>query len=179
MKIAFALFLSLPLLWAFPVFGCSFGGTWVFEPTLERWEQQPGPKYYDEKAEGDYWERVPTPNVQITKIVRGSASPGASCDDAGVLYLEVSLPESASYPVDQFGVYFRVVSGKLPDAIFPDVPVAGDVEDGKMTLVLPWLDGHPRQQIPLDLKVEVFLVTNSLNIGPSSTFLVKAGAGKL
>ena len=69
------------------------------------------------------------------------------------------------------------LEGLLPDAIFPDIPLVGEYTDGKMTLLLAWLDGHPSRQMPLDLKVEAFLVTNSLNIGESTIFNIMAGKG--
>jgi hypothetical protein len=154
---------------------CSFGGADLFKPTLERWEEHPGPAQKGEK--GDYWEKVPTPVVEVSSITRGSAKPGSSCDDAGVILLEISLPKESSYSIEEFAIYFRVQEGQLPDAIFPDVPLIGEYKDGKMTLLLAWLDGHPSRQIPLDLKVEAFFVTNSLNIGESSIFNIVARKG--
>jgi hypothetical protein len=157
------------------IFACSFGGADLFKPTLERWEKHPGPAQKGEK--GDYWEKVPTPVVNVTKIKRGSAKPGSSCDDAGVILLDISLPKESTYSIEEFAVYLRVKEGQLPDAIFPDVPLTGEYKDGKMTLLLAWLDGHPSSQIPLDLKMEAFFVTNSLNIGESTTFNIVASKG--
>lgn len=170
-------FLSL-LVMSFEAMACSFGGADVFTPTLERWDQHPGPKQKDSKSEGDYWEKVPAPVISVTNITRGSTSPGSSCSDAGVINLEISLPESSTYKIDEFALYFRVVSGKLPDEIFPDVPLVGPIKDSKMTLLLAWLDGHPKYQFPLDLEIEAFLITNGLNIGPSTKFKVQSGIGK-
>ncbi|HRX99478.1 MAG: hypothetical protein R3F12_07900 [Lysobacteraceae bacterium] len=158
-------------------FACSLAGAELFVPTLKSWERHPGPKQSDETAEGDYWERIPVPVVRVIKVSRGSAKPGASCDDAGTIDLEISLPASSTYSVSEFAVYFRVVSGKLPDAIFPDVPLVGEVKDGRMRIFLAWLDGHPKQQIPLDLHVEAFMVANDLSIGMSTEFNVKADIG--
>lgn len=156
-------------------FACSFGGADLFKPTLERWEEHPGPAQKGEK--GDYWEKVPAPVVKVSSITRGSAKLGSSCDDAGVILLEVSLPKESTYSIEEFAVYFRVKEGLLPDAIFPDVPLVGEYKDGKMTLLLAWLDGHPSRQILLDLKVEAFFITNSLNIGESTTFNIVASKG--
>ena len=69
-------------------------------------------------------------------------------------------------------------SGKLPDQIFPDIPLVGMVEDGKMSMLLAWLDGHPKYQFPLDIEVEAFFVTNGLNVGPSTTFKIQSDVGK-
>ncbi len=154
---------------------CSFSGFDLFKPTLERWEEHPGPAQKGEK--GDYWEKVPAPVVKVSGVTRGSNAPGSSCSDAGTLALEMSLPEASTYSIDEFGFYFRVKSGKLPDAIFPDVPMIGVIEKGKSNILFAWLDGHPSRQVELDLEIEVFLVTNDLNIGPSTVFTVKAGKG--
>lgn len=163
---------------SFKAFACSFGGANVFSPSLEEWEQHPGPKQKDSNADGDYWEKVPTPIIKVTNITRGSMSPGSSCSDAGILNLEISLPESSTYKIDEFALYFRVLSGKLPDEIFPDVPLVGPIKDGKMTLLLAWLDGHPKYQFPLDIEVEAFFITNGLNVGPSTQFNIKSDIGK-
>lgn len=157
---------------------CSFGGAGAFQPTLERWSQHPGPQQKDPNAEGDYWEKVPSPVITVTNVTRGSTSPGSSCSDAGVINLEIALPEASTYSIDEFGVYFRVKSGKLPDQIFPDIPLVGMVEDGKMSMLLAWLDGHPQYQFPLDIEVEAFFVTNGLNVGPSTTFKIQSDVGK-
>ncbi|WP_444897877.1 hypothetical protein [Microbulbifer sp. SSSA005] len=154
---------------------CSFSGSDLFKPTLKQWEQHPGPAQKGEK--GDYWEQVPAPIVRVSGITRGSSAPGSSCSDAGTLSLEISLPKESTYSIEEFGIYFRVKNGVLPDAIFPDLPVVGAIENGKSNILFAWLDGHPSHQIALDLEIEVFLVTNGLNVGPSSVFTVKAGKG--
>ena len=169
--------IALTLIFSNNAFSCSFGGSDLFKPTLRRWQEHPGPKQQDEKAEGDYWERVPVPLVRVVKVTRGTSAPGSDCSDAGTLDLEISLPPESTYSIDEFGIYFRVKSGKLPDEIFPSVPLVGKVKDGKVRLFLAWLDGHPKYQIPLNLEVEVFFVTNGLNIGASSTFWVKSEKG--
>lgn len=151
---------------------CSISGAEVFKPTLTRFNPHPGPGQKD-RSKGDYWEKVPAPVVEVIGVKRGTKAPGASCDDAGILSLAFSLPTSSTYKIDQFAVYFRVLQGRLPDEIFPDIPLVGRVQGGRMEMLLAWLDGHPSRQIPLDLKVEVFLVTNGLNIGPSTIFEVK------
>ncbi|MCW8880511.1 MAG: hypothetical protein OQK04_04410 [Kangiellaceae bacterium] len=157
------------------IFACSFGGSDLFKPSLERWEEHPGPA--QKGKDGDYWEKVPAPVVNVSSIKRGSAKPGSSCDDAGIILLEISLPKESTYSIEEFAIYFRVKEGQLPDAIFPDVPLTGEYKDGKMTLLLAWLDGHPSSQIALDLKVEAFFVTNSLNIGESTVFNIVASKG--
>ncbi|WP_163936992.1 hypothetical protein [Paraferrimonas sp. SM1919] len=154
---------------------CSFAGSDLFKPTLERWQQHPGPAQRGEQ--GSYWEPVPAPVIKVISVTRGSTEPGTSCSDAGTLSLQISLPEQSTYSIEEFGFYFRLKSGTLPDAIFPDIPMVGVIEHGKSNILFAWLDGHPSQQIELDLEIEVFLVTNGLNVGPSSTFTVKTGKG--
>jgi len=162
---------------AAPSFGCSFITAEPFKPTLKQWVQKPGPKQQDPNAKGPYWWPVPTPIIHVVKVTRGSVAPGATCGDAGTIDLSVSLPKASKYNISEFGVYFRVLSGKLPDEIFPSIPLAGPIKDGKMEIFLAWLDGAPRQQIPLRLRVEAFLVTNDLSIGKSTVFSVKAKKG--
>ena len=157
------------------VLACSFGGSDLFKPTLKRWEQHPGPAQSGGK--GDYWEQVPAPIVKVAAITRGSTAPGSSCSDAGTISIEISLPKESTYSIDEFAFYFRVKSGKLPDEIFPDVPMVGTIENNKSNILFAWLDGHPSRQIELDLVVEVFLVTNGLNVGPSTVFTIKADKG--
>ena len=163
------------LFFAQAAWACSFGGSSLFKPTLERWKQHPGPAQKGRK--GDYWEQVPAPVVKVSGVTRGVSAAGSSCADAGTLSLEISLPETSTYSIAEFGFYFRVNSGKLPDTIFPNVPVVGVIENGKSRILFAWLDGHPSRQIALDIEVEAFLVTNGLDIGPSTVFTVKADKG--
>lgn len=156
---------------------CSFGGTRPFVPTLDEWEQHPGPAQKDPNAGGDYWLPVPVPVVTLDRVTRGTAPPGASCADAGTVTLTVSLPKGSPYAIEDFGVYFRATSGESPDAIFPDRPMVGIVSDDGMGFLFAWMDGHPSQQMPLDLTVEVFLVANDLSVGRSTTFKVRADVG--
>jgi len=110
-------------------------------------------------------------------VTRGTAAPGSSCADAGTLTLYVSLPPASTYRLEELGVYFRVVGGEQPDEIFSDRPLTGTLEAGRMRFLFVWLDGHPSQQRPLDLRVEAFLVAPDLSIGPSTTFVVRGDPG--
>lgn len=157
-------------------YACSFAGG-VFRPTLEDWEQHEGPKQSDPKADGDYWEGVPAPVVEVVRVGRGSMAAGADCGDAGTIELRLSLPASSTYDIGEFGIYFRVVSGELPDEIFPHIPLTGMVSGKATDVLLAWLDGAPSGQIPLDLEVDVFLVANDLSIGPPTRISVKAPVG--
>jgi hypothetical protein len=156
---------------------CSFASWEPFEPTLERWKQNPGPAQLDRSAEGEYWESAPAPIVSITKIIRASYKSGEPCSDAGLILMSVTLPDDSSYRIEEFGVYFRVQTGLTPDLIFPDTPVKGRIEGKKMILLFPWLDARPSKQYPLDLAVEATLVTNGLNIGKPTVFYIKQNNG--
>ena len=149
---------------------CSFGGSDVFRPTLERWSRHAGPAQSGKP--GDYWEKVPKPIVDVIEVTRGTAKPGASCADAGTVTLEVKLPTESTYDISEFGFSFRVVSGKLPDEIFPDIPLIGNIENGVSTILLAWLDGHPSKHFPLNIEVEIRLLTNGLNTGPPGFFKI-------
>lgn len=157
---------------------CSLATSEGFYPNSERWERRPGPRQLNNNTVGDYWEKIPAPIIKVTKIVRGTASVGDSCDDAGILYLEVTLPKESTYTLEEFGIYFRVKNGNDPYAIFDDAPVGLTAIDGKATVSLAWLDGHPKKQQAIDIEVEAFFVSNGLNIGPSTMFRVVSGAGK-
>lgn len=156
---------------------CSFDGASLFEPTLKQWEQHPGPAQKDPKSSGEYWESVPTPIVAVTQLSRASYKSGSSCNDAGLIELEVELPATSTYDIGDFGIYFRVLSGKQPDMIFPDAPVKGKISGNKMILLFPWLDMVPSKQYPLDLVVDATLISNGLNIGKSTTFKIKQNNG--
>ena len=166
------------LIFAHSVYACSFGGgAERFTPTLEQWEEHAGPAQSDPNSDGEYWESVPKPIVKVLKVTRGTTSAGHSCDDAGTITLELTLPKESTYSIEEFGVYFRVLSGKEPDLIFPDIPLTGQIKDDKVIFFFAWLDGHPSKQFPLNLEVDALFVTNSLNIGKSTSFNVSDSKG--
>lgn len=166
-----SLFLSLTPL---STTACSFGGIAdAFKPTLKKWQKHPGPAYHDEESNGNYWEPIPKPVIKILSIDRGTAAPGASCDDAGTITLEVSLPNTSTYSISEFGIYFKTAPDKYNPA-FPSYPLTSDIKDGKINIFLVWLDGAPSQQEPIDLQVEAFFVSNDLSIGESTTFTIRS-----
>jgi hypothetical protein len=158
---------------SFNSLACSFAGWGIFQPSLERWEQHAGPAQNDPTSDGEYWESVPKPIVTVSKISRASYKAGSSCNDSGLIELEVELPSTSTYQLNEFGVYLRVLNGKEPDLIFPDLPIKGRIVGNKMVLLFPWLDMVPSKQYPLDLTLDAALVTNGLNIGKSITFKVQ------
>ena len=111
------------------------------------------------------------PDVTVVELVRGSAEAGASCNDAGWLTVNLVWPKTNAYKISEIGFYFRV-KGKTPDQIFPLVPVVGTISGQRSRLRFVWLDGHPSQQKPLNLDVEVFAVNRGLEIGASRRFRV-------
>jgi hypothetical protein len=170
-------FVLLAYLFSFNVSACSFMTGGMFEPTLERWEQHPGPAQMNEGADGYYWEPVPDPVVSNIEISRANYKGSSSCSDSGVITLEVSLPEQSTYDISEFGVYFHVVSGELPDMIFPNIPLTGISEKTTVMFVFPWLDKRPNNQKPLNLVVEARFVSNGLDLGNATTFNIKQNDG--
>ncbi|MFW8591873.1 hypothetical protein ACOI22_13780 [Glaciecola sp. 2405UD65-10] len=166
-------FIILISLFNFPSAACSYVGYYLFQPTLERWDEHPGPKQVDENADGTYWEQVPLPVVEKIKINRASYEGNSSCRDTGDLSFLVKLPKTSTYDLDEFGVYLQVIDGDMPDTIFPSVPIIGRIDKESMSFTFPWLDHHPSRQIPLNLIVEIRFVTNDLNLGVATTFKVE------
>jgi hypothetical protein len=155
---------------------CSYAGYYLFKPTLERWEQHPGPKQIDENTNGEYWETVPTPVVGNVKINRATYKGSSSCKDTGDLTIVVKLPSSSTYDLDEFGVYIQVIDGDMPDTIFPDFPIMDntiETKEGYYSLTFPWIDHHPSEQVPLNLTIEVRFLTNELNLGAATTFKIE------
>jgi hypothetical protein len=114
---------------------------------------------------------------QFQKYLELRTRGGSSCNDAGLIELEVELPTTSTYEISEFGIYFRVISGKEPDMIFPDVPIKGEIRGKTMFFLFPWLDMVPSKQYPLDLVIDATLITNGLNIGKSVTFKIQQNNG--
>lgn len=148
---------------------CSIAGYSVFAPNVSAFE----PKYDKDENVA----LLPQPIPKLIGVKRGSAAPGSSCDDAGIIELEVAWPASSEYKLEDVGFYFRVVAGKPPDLIFPLEPAIGRIKGRRMRFLFAWLDGHPSKQLPIDLKVEVFAVNGGLQIGPSAFITVRADRG--
>ncbi|MEP2716683.1 hypothetical protein [Pseudophaeobacter sp.] len=145
---------------------CSFDGAWPFLPDVEGWQPFDG--------QDEYLGDIPAPKVVLRELRRGREAPGVSCGDAGTLRLLVSLPGNAQYKITDLGVYFRVIEGQNELGIFPDRPLVGEVRRRGFELQLPWLDGHPSDQIPIEMSVEVFFVSKALQIGRPSVIKIVA-----
>lgn len=158
--------LLLIALFLFPIFtqACSF------EPGYRKFT--PSIATFDAKMDGSHVALLQAPRVSAIKIKRGTALPGASCDDAGWLTLDVNWPKSSVYKLGEVGFYFRVLSGKQPDQIFPLEPISGKIVGQRAQFFFVWLDGHPSGQSPLNLEVEIFAVNKGLEIGASSRFRI-------
>lgn len=183
MKRFLLLFLILALPFAQQAKACSLASAPSFKPTLERWERHPGAKQQDPTAPGDYWEALPRPLVKVKEVQRGTGDVGHLCSDFGMIALEVSLPENSSYAIEDFGIYTRVIGTRViggvdPDEIFPAIPLVGFVENGKTLLYFHWLDAAPAHLTPLDMSVELFLVTDGLDIGPSTFIQINESSGR-
>ncbi len=162
--------LCMPLLASPYALACSFEpGYAVFWPDAKAFEFR-----YDET--GEYVALLPQPKVTITNITRGTAAPGSSCADAGVLELTIDWPPSSVYELHEVAFYFRAPIKSLPDLIFPLAPAApldSYINGNKAKFHFVWLDGHPSQQKPLDFTLEVFAVNEGLEIGKSAKVRVK------
>jgi len=142
----------------------------LFAPGYQRFK--PALASFESRTDHGGVALLPAPRVNAIHVARGTASPGASCDDAGSLTLELDWPKASPYKLREVGFYFRILGGKEPDQIFPLEPVSGTVEGQRARFVFIWLDGHPSRQTPLNLDVEVFAVNKGLEIGPSRRFRV-------
>ena len=154
---------------ASPATACSLAGADVFKPETS--------KFVEHVTAGVPASLAP-PIVKVVSIARGRSGEEDSCDDAGIVSLSIRFPESSRFSVSEVGFQFRVVSGTQPDEIFPmKIPLVGPVSRDAMKIELPWLDGPPRSQRPLDLRVEVFAVAHNGSVGPPTQFVVKAPVG--
>lgn len=166
MKIILTALLALPFVFGSVASACSFMQVIdIFKPSLERWEHHPSPA--QQGGEGAYWEEIPAPIVRNIRIKRGIVAAGSSCDDAGTLAFNILLPAKSTYSIEEFGVYFRIKSGTFPEGVLLDFPLTGTIKGRKSQFFFPWLDGHPSQQTPINAVLEVFFVSDGLNIGPS------------
>ncbi|PLT23181.1 hypothetical protein CXF89_20820 [Pseudoalteromonas sp. MelDa3] len=163
------LFLLLCNLVSFSSSACSIAGWRMFSPTPDSWNAVT----LDQPENGFFWELVPQPVVELSNVSRGSGKRSSSCSDFGIIELSVSLPETSSYKISDFGVYVRLIDGKQPDLIFPDTPMTGRIESGVMKLVFPWLEPQNTKIMPLNLTLDIFLVSHRLNVGKSVKLVVK------
>lgn len=163
--------IAAALLVSSKVSACSFApGYSEFRVEPEKFEMK-----MDEKK--DVIALLPAPKVTVDKVIRGSASPGSSCDDAGMIYLTVEWPKDSVYSIKEVGFYFQSDNGLEPDLIFPLEPVTGEIKGNKAKFYFVWLDGHPKDQKDLNFNINVFAINKGLQIGQPTTIRVDAKKG--
>ncbi|MEJ1095243.1 MULTISPECIES: hypothetical protein [unclassified Pseudoxanthomonas] len=123
-------------------------------------------------------EELKPPEVRVISVTRGVGTRRASCDDTGLLTLQVEWPRGTDYKVRDLGFQFRVVSGETAYALFPAEPVAGKVEGRQAEFLFMWQDGPPAEQQPIRLEVEVRAVTQDHRLGPPTRFVLDAAPGR-
>jgi hypothetical protein len=119
-------------------------------------------------------EELKPPEVRIVSVTRGVGTRHASCDDTGLLTLQVEWPRGTDYKVRDLGFQFRVVAGETAYALFPEGPITGKVEGRQAEFLFMWQDGPPTQQQPIRLEVEVRAVTRDHRLGPPVRFVLDA-----
>jgi len=106
------------------------------------------------------------PELQVVSITRGVGERHASCDDVGLLTLQLYWPRGNDYKLRDIGFRFQAIGADTGYAIFPAGAVSGKVDGRKSQFVFMWRDGAPSTQRPLDFEVEVRAVTRGNVIGP-------------
>ncbi len=164
MRLKIAVLTFLLLISGSEAFSCTIMGISLFKPKTK---SKQTPFSSAKKA-------IPKPIVNSVKVTRGVKSAGTSCDDAGVISLEISLPEGSSDKIEDYGFSIGLTKGVFPGAIFPNRPFVGRVKNNKSTVIFPWLDRSPSQQKDIDIEVEISLVATDFGLGPSTKFAIKA-----
>jgi len=141
----------------------------VFEPVAG---SVPTAQADGEQAEAE----LPAPVAVVTEIVRGIGPKHSTCDDTGLLSVEIQWPRG-KYKLRDLGFEFKVVSGTTAYAIFPDSPIQAPIDGRRGDFLFMWQEGGPSQQQPIDLQVEVRAVTRDNRRGPPTRILVRAAAG--
>ena len=121
-------------------------------------------------------EDLPAPVAVVTEIVRGIGPKHSTCDDTGLLSVEIQWPRG-KYKLRDLGFEFKVVSGATAYAIFPDSPIQAPIDGRRGDFLFMWQEGGPSQQQPIDLQVEVRAVTRDNLRGPSTRIVVRAAPG--
>jgi hypothetical protein len=117
------------------------------------------------------------PDVEVVSITRGVGTRHASCDDTGLLTVQLEWPRGTDYKLRDLGFEFTVVAGQADAAMFPSGPVAARVNGRRSEFLFMWRDGPPDQQQALDLELEVRAVTPGNQRGPPARLRVFAVPG--
>lgn len=125
----------------------------------------------DEESQVDTT-RPEVPGVQLTGITRGTGPErsgcgemaSSSCDDIGVLTLEIAAPDDDRTSPDSMGYFFEF-EGTLPDGFVPPETALRLGPDG---FVFTWIDGTRDNQEPIDMTITVSAVDLAGNMGEAS-----------
>lgn len=155
--------LLLNCLFVQPVDACSPERSYPFQP--------------DKNKEASYDQELPVLIVKEVEVVREYRG-GFSCDDTSFLIVKMEIPQDSSYNFDDFGVYFRTVSGEdiLGISTHPFTPLSMEGKVGVFKLV--WFEKDPGNRKPLDIVIEAFVISHHLDLGASVKFGVKSSGGK-
>ena len=110
---------------------------------------------------------VPTPVVEHELIRGTNDNAGGSCEDAGIIKLNLSLPDGSKYRIQELGFYVRVLEGSYPT----NIPKTPFMVDHTGVAMFPWLDGSGKT--PINLKLEVFAINQAMVIGKSTIVTIK------
>ena len=119
---------------------------------------------------------LPAPIAVVTEIVRGIGPRHSTCDDTGLLSVDIEWPRG-KYKLRDLGFEFKVVSGTTDYAIFPEGPVQAPINGRRGDFLFMWREGAPSQQQSIDLQVEVRAVTRDNLRGPPARIVVRAAPG--
>ena len=120
--------------------------------------------------------QLPAPKAVVTETIRGIGANHATCEDTGLLTVAIEWPRG-EYKLRDLGFEFRVVSGVMPYAIFPEGPVKAPVDGRRSEYLFMWREGAPSQQKFLDMHVEVRAVTRDNLRGPPARVRVLSAPG--
>ncbi len=116
------------------------------------------PHNLDPSEQGVDLEPPTLAGAKVLQIVRGighGATPFSSCDDIGLITIEVDSKDDRT-PPDKLGYRVTVIGGVLPDGF---APISGDRRAiGKNKLSLVWVDGASNAQEYFDFTVEIIAI---------------------
>ena len=115
--------------------------------------------------------RIPAPEIASASIVRGAGG-GATCDALGFLSVQIKWPRGSDYDLEQVGFEYRVVSGEVPEGLFPGGVLVSPSSGRKAEHQFTWQDLPPGQQRPLSLVLEVRAVTPDRQRGAPAQIVV-------
>lgn len=94
---------------------------------------------------------LPAPVAVVTEIVRGIGTKHSTCDDTGLLGVEIEWPRG-KYKLRDLGFEFKVVSGTTAYAIFPDHPIQAPISGRRGDFLSCGRKARPRNNSPSTCK---------------------------